>query len=201
MLNPNLAAAWFLGGYLRLFRGEPEEAIDRFAHAIRLSPLDPEMFRMQTGMALAHLFARRFDIASSWASKAFREVPVLVLPGAVIASSHALAGRMEEAFGAIQHLLKFNPALRLASLEKWLPFRRQKISRPSRRACEQRGCRSHNSIVSQPTGKRERGRRQWSYGRFRNMSVMRATCLRRSLEMRRVVSRPTTPARDHIEQY
>ena len=125
VLNPNLAAAWFLGGYLRLFRGEPEEAINRFEHAIRLSPLDSEMFRMQTGVALAHLIARRFDIASSWASKAFREVPVLVLPGAVIAASHALAGRMEEAFGAIQHLLKFNPALRLASLEKWLPFRRQ----------------------------------------------------------------------------
>jgi len=112
VLNPNLAAAWFLGGYLRLFRGEPEEAINRFEHAIRLSPLDSEMFRMQTGVALAHLIARRFDIASSWASKAFREVPVLVLPGAVIAASHALAGRMEEAFGAIQHLLKFNPALR-----------------------------------------------------------------------------------------
>jgi hypothetical protein len=48
-----------------------------------------------------------------------------VLPGAVIAASHALAGRMEDALLAMQHLLKFNPALRLASLEKWLPFQRQ----------------------------------------------------------------------------
>ena len=125
VLNPNLAAAWFLGGYLRLFRGEPEEAINRFEHAIRLSPIDSEMFRMQTGVALAHLIARRFDTASSWAAKAFREVPVLVLPGAVIAASHALAGRMEDALRAMQHLLKINPTLRLASLEKWLPFRRQ----------------------------------------------------------------------------
>jgi TolB-like protein len=125
VLNPNLAAAWFLGGYLRLFRGESEEAINRFEHAIRLSPLDSEMFRMQTGVALAHLIARRFDAASSWAAKAFHQVPVLVLPGAVIAASHALAGRTEDALSAMQHLLKFNPGLRLASLEKWLPFQRQ----------------------------------------------------------------------------
>jgi hypothetical protein len=30
---------------------------------MRFSPLDPEMFRMQAGMALSHLFAGRFDLA------------------------------------------------------------------------------------------------------------------------------------------
>jgi hypothetical protein len=92
---------------------------------MRLSPLDSEMFRMQTGVTLAHLIARRFDAASSWAAKAFRNVPILVLPGAVIAASYALAGRMDEALRAMQHLRKLNPALRLASLEKWLPFQRR----------------------------------------------------------------------------
>jgi hypothetical protein len=80
---------------------------------------------MQTGVTLAHLIARRFDAASSWAAKAFRNVPILVLPGAVIAASYALAGRMDEALRAMQHLRKLNPALRLASLEKWLPFQRR----------------------------------------------------------------------------
>ncbi|WP_432431195.1 winged helix-turn-helix domain-containing tetratricopeptide repeat protein [Methylocella silvestris] len=69
-LNPNLAAAWFLGGYLRVWRGETEVAISHFARAMRLSPLDPEMYRMQAGMAVAHLFAQRFDAASSWAEEA-----------------------------------------------------------------------------------------------------------------------------------
>lgn len=64
-LNPNLAAAWFLGGFLRAWRGESDTAIEHFARAMRLSPLDPEMFRMQAGTALAHLFAGRFDAASS----------------------------------------------------------------------------------------------------------------------------------------
>ncbi|HEY5794363.1 MAG TPA: winged helix-turn-helix domain-containing protein, partial [Bosea sp. (in: a-proteobacteria)] len=79
VLNPNLAAAWFLGGYLRVWHGEAEEAIAHFAKAMRLSPLDPEMYRMQAGMAVAHLFAGRFDVASSWAEKAFTNLPSFLM--------------------------------------------------------------------------------------------------------------------------
>ena len=46
-----------------------------FAHAVRLSPLDPEMFRMQAGTALAHFFAGRFDSALAWAEKALGNLP------------------------------------------------------------------------------------------------------------------------------
>ena len=55
---------------------------------------------MQAGMALAHLFAGRFESASSWAEKAFREMPSFLPAVAVIAASHALAGRMDEAQSA-----------------------------------------------------------------------------------------------------
>ena len=61
VLNPNLASAWFLGGFLKVWRGEPDAAIEHFARAMRLSPLDPEIYRMQAGTALAHLFAGRFE--------------------------------------------------------------------------------------------------------------------------------------------
>jgi hypothetical protein len=44
---------------------------------MRLSPLDPETYRMQAGMAAAHLFAGRFDAASSWAEKASRDLTCL----------------------------------------------------------------------------------------------------------------------------
>lgn len=78
-LNPNLAAAWFLGAFLRLWHGETDAAIEHFAHAMRLSPLDPERCRMQAGMTAAHLFVGRFDAASSWAEKAVRDLPSLLL--------------------------------------------------------------------------------------------------------------------------
>ncbi len=57
-LNPNLASAWFLGGFLRTWHGECEDAtIEHFERAMRLSPVDPELYRMQAGIAMAHLFA------------------------------------------------------------------------------------------------------------------------------------------------
>ena len=79
VLNPNLASAWFLGGFLRAWNGEPDGAIEYFARAMRLSPLDPEMYRMQAGMAAAHLFAGRFDTASSWAEKSIRQLPSFLM--------------------------------------------------------------------------------------------------------------------------
>ena len=41
VLNSNLAEAWSFGGWVKIFLGEPEPAIERFARAMRLSPLDP----------------------------------------------------------------------------------------------------------------------------------------------------------------
>jgi TolB-like protein len=124
VLNPNLASAWFLGGFLRVWHGEPDGAIKHFARAMRLSPLDPEMYRMQAGMAAAHLFAGRFDAASSWAEKAFRDLPSFLMVVGVIAASHALAGRTDEARRAMDHLRELDPTLRISHLDDWLPIRR-----------------------------------------------------------------------------
>jgi len=122
VLNPNLASAWFLAGFLRTWNGEPDAAIEHFAHAMRLSPLDPEQYRMQAGLAAAHLFAGRFDAASSWAEKAFRELPSFLMVVSVIAASHALAGRPDEAQRAMKHLRELDPALRVSNLGDWLPI-------------------------------------------------------------------------------
>ncbi|HVJ53955.1 MAG TPA: hypothetical protein VM689_15915 [Aliidongia sp.] len=123
-LNPNLAAAWFLGGFLRVWHGETESAIEHFAHAMRLSPLDPEMYRMQAGMAAAHLFAGRFDAASSWAEESFRNLPSFLMVACIIAASHALAERAEQAQRAMEHLRGLDPALRISNLKDWLTIHR-----------------------------------------------------------------------------
>jgi TolB-like protein len=124
MLNPNLAAAWFLGGFLRVWHGEADNAIGHFERAMRLSPLDPEMYRMQAGMAAAHLFAGRFDTASSWAEKAFTDLPSFLMVVSIIAASHALAGRTDEGRRAMAHLRELDPALRISNLRDWLPIHR-----------------------------------------------------------------------------
>jgi tetratricopeptide (TPR) repeat protein len=124
LLNPNLAPAWFLGGILRALRGETDAAIEHLNHAVRLSPLDPEMFRMQVGMALAHFFAGDFDAAAAWADKALGNLPSLLVAAALVAASHALGGRMDKANLAMQRLLALDPSLRLCTLKDWLPIQR-----------------------------------------------------------------------------
>jgi adenylate cyclase len=49
-LNPNLAVAWH-GGLVRIWLGDPEAARPRFGHAMRLSPFDPIIGAMRTGVA------------------------------------------------------------------------------------------------------------------------------------------------------
>ncbi|MCS3841451.1 TolB-like protein [Pseudomonas sp. JAI111] len=124
LLNPNLAPAWFLGGILRALRGETDAAIEHLTHAVRLSPLDPEMFRMQVGMAFAHFFAGRFDSTTQWAEKALGNLPSFLAPVALLAASHALSGRMDKARLAMQRLRELDPSLRLSNLKDWLPIQR-----------------------------------------------------------------------------
>jgi tetratricopeptide (TPR) repeat protein len=124
LLNPNLAAAWFLGGFVQIMRGEPDNAIERLAYAMRSGPLDSEMHRMQCGTALAHLCAGRFDEAGPWAEKSLRDLPSFLIAVCIIAASHAFAGRMDEAQRAIQKLQRLDPALRLSNLRDLLLFHR-----------------------------------------------------------------------------
>ena len=124
LLNPNLAPAWFLGGILRALRGETDAAIEHLTHAVRLSPLDPEMFRMQVGMAFAHFFAGRFDSTTQWAEKALGNLPSFLAPVALLAASHALSGRMDKARLAMQRLRELDPSLCLSNLKDWLPIQR-----------------------------------------------------------------------------
>ena len=124
-LNPNLAGTWLNSGWVRVWLGEPEVAIEHLARAMRLSPLDPILFRMQGAIASAHLFAGRYDEASSWAEKALRENPNLQQALRVAAASHALAGRLEEAQKAIARMRQLDPNVHISNLKDRLPaFRR-----------------------------------------------------------------------------
>jgi len=123
-VNPNLAQAWNLSAWLRVWRGEPELALDHVAHAIRLSPLDPSMFSMRAAMAYAHFLAGRYDMASSCAEKATRDYPTFPLAMCISAASNALAGRLEPAQKAMARALERNPDLHTSNLRDLTPFRR-----------------------------------------------------------------------------
>jgi len=109
---------------LRVWRGEPELALEHVAHAMRLSPLDPSMSFMQGAVAFAHFLAGRYDEASSWAERALRERPDLLLLLVPAAASRAFAGNLKTAQKAAEGLRKLNQSLRISNIEDLLPLRR-----------------------------------------------------------------------------
>jgi tetratricopeptide (TPR) repeat protein len=124
-LNSNLAEAWFYGGWVKNYHGEPEAAIERFARAMRLSPLDPLAIGMRAGTAHAHFFLGRYDEAASWAAMALQDNPHYQTGLRIDAASNAMAGRPEQAHKAVARLRELNPALRVSNLKDVLgPYRR-----------------------------------------------------------------------------
>jgi adenylate cyclase len=113
VLNPNLATAWFLSGYLRTFLGEHELAIEQLMRSLRLSPVDPDVFNVHNALAQAHMFLGRYAEASSWAEKLFREQPSHVAAACIAAACHAHAGRLEQARNAIGRAIQLDPAVRV----------------------------------------------------------------------------------------
>jgi tetratricopeptide (TPR) repeat protein len=130
VLNSNLAEAWFCGGWVKNWLGEPEAAIERFARAMRLSPLDPRLGAMQVGTSHAHFFLKRYDEAASWAAMALQENPDFQPALRQAAASNAMAGRPEQAHRAMARLRQLNPALRVSTLKDVLgPWRAEGLAR------------------------------------------------------------------------
>jgi len=115
-LNPNLAAAWNYSGWVRIFLGEHQSAMDCFERALRLSPRDPTVFHTRTGIAYANLLTGHYDKASSAARDALRDQ---AWHGGlrILAASKALAGQLEGAREAIDRLLQLDPAVRISNLK------------------------------------------------------------------------------------
>ena len=122
-LNPNLALAWMVSGWVNVWSGRPNVAIDHFVRAMRLSPRDPQLPLMRFGIASAHYLARRYDDAASWVDKATQErqgYPSVQ----VAAASAALAGRPDEAKALMARLLQLDPSRRVSNLQDVLgPYR------------------------------------------------------------------------------
>jgi TolB-like protein len=121
-VNPNLAQAWSLSAWIRVWVGEPNLAIDHAARAMRLNPLDTSMYG--GAVAYAYYLTGQYDIASSNAERAMRDNPDSLLAICMVAAGNALAGRIDPAQKAIARARECNPDLRISNLDDLAPFRR-----------------------------------------------------------------------------
>jgi TolB-like protein/class 3 adenylate cyclase/tetratricopeptide (TPR) repeat protein len=123
-LNPNSAWAWLFSGWVRVWLGEPEVAIERVSRALRLNPADPHSYSMYSALACAHFFAGRYTDALSWVEMAVREKPEFLVPNYIAAASNALAERLADAKRALGRARQLDPSLRTSNLQILFPLRR-----------------------------------------------------------------------------
>lgn len=116
LLNPNFVGGWHASGWIRSYIGDPETAMKHIAQAMRLSPVDFQMWQFWMAASLATRCAGRYDEAASWAAKILQEGPDFVPALISYAISSALGDRIEDAQAAMAHALQVDPKIRLSNM-------------------------------------------------------------------------------------
>jgi tetratricopeptide (TPR) repeat protein len=124
-ITPNFAMVLGHSGYVRVWLGEPQLAIDHLQRAMRLSPVDPLFFMMQAALAMAHFIAGRDDEAFAWAEKAAQRNPFFAAATWTAAASAANLGRSEDAAKYVARLRQIDPGVTIPTIEERLSLRRR----------------------------------------------------------------------------
>jgi adenylate cyclase len=123
-LTPNFGMVLAHSGYVRVWLGEPETAIDYLQRAMRLSPVDSLMFVMQAAMAMAHFIAGRDDEALAWSEKSVQRNPFFAAATWPAAAGAANLGRAEDAAKYVARLRQIEPGVTIATIKERLLLRR-----------------------------------------------------------------------------
>ena len=102
-LNPSFALGWFRSGWLRLWHGEPDLAIEHFQTSLRLSPRNP-IAASFLGIGVGHVLSRQFEEARAMLLRSLQESPNSVPTHRWLAVCCAHMGRLEEAREMINRL-------------------------------------------------------------------------------------------------
>jgi TolB-like protein len=113
-LNPNLASAWLFSGWVKASKGDADIALERLAHAKRLSPNDPQDFSREAAMSFAHFIAGNYLEGLACAEAAERIKSNYLFPLVTSTICAALAGRDEQARRAMARLRLVDPDLRIS---------------------------------------------------------------------------------------
>ena len=110
VLNPSFAFAWYWSGWLRLFAGDTDLAIQHFETSMRLNPRGQRGYHL-SGIGMAHLLNRRFDDALVVLRVSLEEVPIFTATYRSLAACYAHLGRLEEARSIIKRMASLTPVL------------------------------------------------------------------------------------------
>jgi adenylate cyclase len=116
-INPSFADGWRWSGWLRLWAGLPDLAIDHFERSVRLNPRDPKDGTLMAN-GTAHFFARRLDQARAMLLLSLQHHPNWVPTHRFLAACYAHLGQLDEAKIVIKRLRALTPVV-LPKADHW----------------------------------------------------------------------------------
>jgi adenylate cyclase len=128
-IDPNAAWAWSRLAWVEVYSGHPDQAIENFERALRLSPLDPMNFNNHIGIGSAHEIQGDYEQAVALYQRGLEEQPRARWLYRHLASALSGAGRMDEARRAYAQMLRVYPDLTAAKFRQAMVFSTDAVDR------------------------------------------------------------------------
>jgi TolB-like protein len=120
-IDPNHAWGWMRYGWLQHYERYPEQAVEAFARALKLSPYDPFAFNILVGNGVAHQQLGDYQNAMRLVEAGLHARPTMAWGYRALATTAATAGDLDRAREAVRCLIDAYPSMSVARLKKAVP--------------------------------------------------------------------------------
>jgi adenylate cyclase len=128
-IDSNAAWAWTRLAWVDVYSGHPQQGIEKFERALRLSPLDPMNFNNYVGIGSAHEVQQDYDAAVAFYQRGLEERPHAAWLYRHLASALSGAGRMDEARQAYAQMLRVYPDMTVTRFRQAMAFSTETLDR------------------------------------------------------------------------
>lgn len=115
------AWAWSRSGWIDVYKGDPQSAIERFKIALDLAPHDPLAFNSIVGIGCAYFTAGQYAEGARWQERALAEHPSASWVHRTLCSAHVLAGQAPQARRSLGALRQHYPDLTIPEVQRGMP--------------------------------------------------------------------------------
>jgi AraC-like DNA-binding protein len=120
-IDGGCAWAWSRSGWLDVYRGDAESAIERFKIALDLAPEDSLAFNSMAGMGCAYFKAGKYAEAAYWQQRAVSEHPTSIWMHRTLCPAYLLTGARSEATRSLAALRAGHPDLTVSQVRLCMP--------------------------------------------------------------------------------
>lgn len=115
------AWAWSRSGWIDVYKGDPQSAVERFKIALDLAPHDPLAFNSMVGIGCALFTAGQYVEGALWQERALAEHPSASWVHRTLCPAHVLAGQAPQARRSLDALRQHYPDLTVSEVQRGMP--------------------------------------------------------------------------------